>query len=108
MAPNVDRDTLLRRIKETIFAVSPAPEVILYGSRARGDARIDSDWNLVVLTDEEHTRDGDTGISDALYDLELETGTVIVTIGFSKAHWNSPRRKATPFHERVTKEGIFL
>jgi len=32
--------------------VDDKAEVILYGSRARGDEREDSDWDLLVLTDE--------------------------------------------------------
>lgn len=28
-------------------------EVILFGSRARGDARVDSDWDILILIDGE-------------------------------------------------------
>ena len=108
MAPNVDKETLLRRIKATVLALSPGAEVILYGSRARGDAEPDSDWDVLVLTEEKQTRNQDDAISDALYDLELETGTVIVPMVHCRAEWNSARYEVTPFHENVTREGVQL
>ncbi len=32
-------------------SVDKSAEVILYGSRARGDERTDSDWDILILTD---------------------------------------------------------
>jgi predicted nucleotidyltransferase len=40
-----DRD-LLVRARDAVRAVEPNAVVILYGSRARGDAAPDSDWDL--------------------------------------------------------------
>lgn len=45
---------LLQVIKDTIFSVARSEEVevkniILFGSRARGDYREDSDWDLLIV-----------------------------------------------------------
>lgn len=42
----------IEMLKETARRVVPAGgKVWLYGSRARGDAREDSDWDLLILVD---------------------------------------------------------
>ena len=40
---------LLRRCREAVWEVTPSATVILYGSRARGDATPESDYDLLVL-----------------------------------------------------------
>jgi predicted nucleotidyltransferase len=40
---------LLRRVREAVKAVEPDAQIILYGSRARGDAEPDSDWDILVI-----------------------------------------------------------
>jgi hypothetical protein len=41
----MNQAVLLRRVKQAVHAVEPDAEVILYGSRAREDARSESDWD---------------------------------------------------------------
>ena len=48
---NMKSNDLLRRVKQGVLAVEPTAEIILFGSRARGDATIDSDWDFLVLVD---------------------------------------------------------
>ncbi|MFP4622537.1 MAG: nucleotidyltransferase domain-containing protein [Bacteroidales bacterium] len=62
---------LIRRYIDTI---DPKAEVILYGSRARGDEHSESDWDILFLTDYPVDRETENKFRDKLYDLELETG----------------------------------
>lgn len=50
-------------------------EAFLFGSRARGDNRINSDWNILILVDNNKvTNEIEDNFREDLYNLELETG----------------------------------
>ncbi|MCR4826365.1 MAG: nucleotidyltransferase domain-containing protein, partial [Bacteroidales bacterium] len=46
----MDSELMRDSIKANVLEVNPNAEVWLYGSRARGTAREDSDWDVLVLT----------------------------------------------------------
>ena len=46
---------IISLIRDTIREAEPTAQIILYGSRARGDAREDSDWDVLVIVDKEKT-----------------------------------------------------
>ncbi|MEZ4526598.1 MAG: nucleotidyltransferase domain-containing protein [Desulfobacterales bacterium] len=97
---------LMQRVKSAIHSSVPGASVILYGSRARGDARADSDWDFMILTDGPRTPELEEICRNILYDIELDTDTVISSIIRSKEEWNSNRYKNIPLKIRVDKEGM--
>lgn len=42
---------LLKQVKSAILKIEPHADIILYGSRARGDAHVESNWDFLVLLD---------------------------------------------------------
>ena len=92
-------------IRHYINAIDPKAEVILYGSRARGDERPDSDWDILVLTDYSVDLITERKFRDKLYDLELKTGEPLSIFVYSKNDWRTKQR-ITPFYENVTQEGV--
>lgn len=104
------RTVIIQRIKEVLRNVAPDAKAILYGSEARGDARPDSDIDLLVLIDNGSDRvslDDRHRITDPLYDIELETGLLINTTILSRSLWEN-RTLKTPFYINVINEGIVL
>lgn len=104
----ISRQELLTRIKAAVLAVVPEAEVSLYGSRARGDAHEESDWDILVLLPDEPTSDLKTTIRHNLNNIEYETGQVITSVYYSKQEWEREDRHFIPFRRNVRKEAIRL
>ena len=71
----------MQRIKQNVLEVDPQAEVWLYGSRARGTASSDSDWDVLVLTMQPYITTVDEGrFIDHMCDLIVESGQVIQSL----------------------------
>jgi len=99
---------LLERCREAVLGAEPSAEVVLYGSRARGDATVESDYDLLVLVDGEGSLEREERVRDRLYPLELETGAVLTVTMESRERWDSSLFRAMPFVQAVDREGIRL
>jgi uncharacterized protein len=95
---------IFKQVKEKVLAIDPDAKVILFGSRARGDARKDSDWDFLILTKKEATFNFENEIRDAVYDIELEIGEVISSIIFDEKGWE--KQKATQFFKNIKTDSI--
>lgn len=96
---------IAKLIRNYINDIDPTADVILYGSRARGDERQDSDWDILILTNYTANLMTERKFRDKLYDLELETGEVFSVFVYSKKDWQT-KQKITPFYHNVTQEGV--
>ena len=103
------RPEIVNLVKHTFHRVAPpGATAILYGSEARGDAHEDSDIDVLILLDKEKVTLNDRQqISYPLYDIELETDTIISVMVYSRQAWETDMR-ITPFYHNVKKEGILL
>lgn len=69
--------------------------MVLFGSRARGDAGPDSDWDIAVFINQQVSSWDTLKLADAAYDLILDTGQFIQPLALSdgEASPNDPLRK---------------
>ncbi|MFP4500350.1 MAG: nucleotidyltransferase domain-containing protein [Candidatus Hydrogenedentota bacterium] len=104
----MEREALLQRIKEVVRGFDPEAEIILYGSRARGDAEPGSDWDLLVLLSEEPDRHERNALMSAIHKVELASDEILVPIIRTKEFWDSKLARAMPLHENIDEEGIRL
>ena len=102
------RDELIEQIKQTVHEMEPDAEIILYGSRTRGDAISESDWDFLILVDGPISDERTDRIRHRLYEIEWESEEVISSIVRNREEWNSDLYQAMPFHQRVQQEGIRL
>jgi uncharacterized protein len=105
---NIANNILFSRIKETVMAVEPTAEVILYGSYARGENNEDSDVDVLVLVDNNALSYNDKKkISYPLYELESEIGIIISPLIYDKQLWEN-KHYVTPFYKSIKSDGILL
>ena len=86
--------------------ILPDERVVLYGSRARGDAREDSDWDLLVLLNKDkrnYSEDFDR-YAYPFTEIGLKHDTVVSIQIYTTKDWE--KGKAFPFYKNVEREGV--
>jgi predicted nucleotidyltransferase len=107
MPPDPKTDTILSRFRAALDALyeDRLERVVLYGSRARGDERPDSDYDVAVfianpgrLGDELHQ------LALLTTDILLDTGAVISALPFRAGAY----RERTGFMHELRNDGLDL
>lgn len=100
-------DPIIKQLSETLKKEigKSIKDIILFGSRARGDSYPDSDYDLIVLVDRE-TKE----LEDKIFNLSCEIGwehNVIITVFvYKKSYYD--RKKYEPLFMNIRKEGVHI
>lgn len=97
---------ILLACRDGIRSNYPTAVILLYGSRARGQAEPESDMDLLVLLKEDVTAAKERIIRDTVYEIGLAGDLIISIIVRSYNRWNSPISQATPLYRVIQQEGI--
>jgi predicted nucleotidyltransferase len=110
---HIDPDTeeAVRRFLGLITSSYDMAGAIIYGSRARGTHRPDSDADVAVLLKGEHQRVLTTtlAMADVAYDVLLDTGINISPLPVWLDEWEHPETHSNPALLRnIAREGVRL
>ncbi len=101
------KEQFLQEIRKAVYKVDAHAEVILFGSRARNEAKSDSDWDILILTPQKVDLRIEQSFRHQLFYLELEYEQAISTFVYSISEWNT-KHSITPLYATIQKEGILI
>ena len=103
-----EQEHTLNAIRECLAKKMPSGgKARLFGSQARGTARDNSDWDILIILDKEELLPSDyDNVTYPLTELGWELGKEINSVMYSAREWL--KYKNTSFCKNVEKEGIRL
>ncbi|NUM55014.1 MAG: nucleotidyltransferase domain-containing protein [Candidatus Hydrogenedentes bacterium] len=81
--------------------------VLLFGSRARGDARSDSDFDVLVIV-ERVDRDVRQVISDVAWEISLEFEVLLAPVVLTRERLEGPLLSQSGFVRSIEMEGVVI
>jgi predicted nucleotidyltransferase len=88
--------------------ILPNDRMILFGSQVRGDAREDSDWDLLVLLNKNgrHNFDDYGNYAYPFEEIGWDYGVAINPLLYTQEEWDKGR--IFPFYRNVMNDGIVI
>ena len=95
-----------RKLKRRLLAAGvPLLEMKIFGSRARGDARPDSDLDIFLVLGA-RSRDIERSIDRVAWEVGYETGRIIMTFECTQSEMSGLPLRAAPILDEVRREGV--
>jgi DNA polymerase sigma len=105
---NATEKIALEKLKLLLSERVDLYKLILFGSRARGDAGSYSDMDVLVILNDASGEQDFNHVSDCAWEAGFEYGIVIVPVVFTRNEWeNSPERYSL-LARAIETEGVLL
>ncbi len=102
-----DRHTI-ERLKRVLEQRVPLHQIILFGSRARGDYDAESDMDVLVVLDTSVTPATREAVSECTWQVGFDAGIVIAAVLFSREEWEEGPEQYSPLAEAVRSDGVVV
>ncbi len=80
--------------------------LVLFGSRARGDAEPDSDLDVMVILNTPVDREVEDYVNDCAWEVGLEHSIVVVPVTVSRLDWEEGLLSSSLLAIAVRQEGV--
>ena len=97
---------ILNELKAKVQQRLPLSRLVLFGSRARGDADPDSDLDVLVILNMPVDRDVEDYVNDCAWEAGLEHGIVVVPVTVSRLDWEEGILSSSLLAIAVRREGV--
>lgn len=98
--------TAITELKRQLVTTFRVDSIILFGSKARGDHRKDSDVDVLVIVEEEETFENRMKLYDHVFDINYQYGTEISCKLRNREKWIRGEGDYPLFIRDVIEEGI--
>ena len=102
-----NEERALKRLREELFARYPIIDFRLYGSKARGEGRPDSDLDVMIELPD-YDRGMVAEIDDIVYRINLEHDVFISALVFGKDELEEGPMSESPIYKIIQREGVPL
>jgi predicted nucleotidyltransferase len=103
---NIIEKRILDKFKSLLINRVKVYKLILFGSRARGDASPASDMDMIVIVDGPITDEESNYISDCAWEAGYEHGIVVVPVVFTRKEWERGPERYSLLAQAVEREGV--
>jgi predicted nucleotidyltransferase len=98
----------LQKVKSDLMKVFKIKELIVYGSVARGEETVESDLDLLVITEEPVSHADKQFMSDIVFEVNLEYETNVSILIVDTETWEQGLWSVLPIYQEIARDGVSI